>query len=75
LTLILEGFTLNDEVFCQSFSFTASANPIVYLGANPVFIDSEKETWKRCTVYLEKAIEDRVKLGRKPKAILFVYLC
>jgi len=63
-----------DEVLCQSFTFSASANPICYQGATPVFIDSEKSTWNMCPVLLEKAIEDRISKGKKPKAIIVVHL-
>lgn len=63
-----------DEVLCQSFTFIATANPITYLGATPVFIDSETETWNMCPKYLEEAIKDRIKLKKKPKAIIFVDL-
>ncbi len=72
LALILLGVKPGDEVICQSFTFSASANPINYLGANPVFIDSEPETWNMDTVLLEKAILDRK--GRLPKAIIVVHL-
>ncbi|MFC4220500.1 DegT/DnrJ/EryC1/StrS family aminotransferase [Flagellimonas marina] len=63
-----------DEVLCQSFTFSASANPITYLGASPVFIDSEEETWNISPQLLEKAIQERMALGRKPKAIVAVHL-
>ncbi len=74
LALILAGVSNDDEVLCQSFTFVASANPIVYLGAKPVFIDSETETWNLCPILLEKAILDRIAKGIKPKAIIFVHL-
>lgn len=74
LALILAGVEPGDEVFCQSMTFSASANPIVYLGALPVFIDSEPETWNLCPVALETAIKDRISRGRKPKAIIGVHL-
>ena len=74
LALILSGVTSDDEVICQSMTFSASANPIVYQGAKPVFVDSEKETWNMCPVSLEKAIKDRISAGRKPKAIIVVHL-
>jgi len=74
LGLILLGVEAGDEVLCQSFTFSASANPIVYLGAIPVFIDSEKETWNMCPKALEEAIIDRIKKGKKPKVILPVHL-
>ena len=64
-----------DEVICQSFTFCASANPIKYLGATPVFVDSEPDTWNMSPELLVEAIEDRIaKTGRKPKAIVPVYL-
>lgn len=74
LALILSGVSNNDEVLCQSMTFSASANPIVYLGANPIFIDSETNTWNMCPVALEDAIIDRIKNGKKPKAIIVVHL-
>jgi dTDP-4-amino-4,6-dideoxygalactose transaminase len=74
LALILLGVSLNDEVMTSTFSFVASANPIAYCGATPVFIDSEKETWNMCPVALKEAIEDRVSNGKKPKAIIVVHL-
>jgi dTDP-4-amino-4,6-dideoxygalactose transaminase len=74
LALILAGVVQNDEVLCQSFTFVATANPIVYQGANPIFIDSEKDTWNMCPNYLEKAILDRISKGKKPKAIIVVHL-
>jgi len=72
LGLILAGVKQSDEVLCQSFTFSASANPIVYLGATPVFIDSEAETWNMCPKTLEEAIIDRMAKGKKPKAIIVV---
>lgn len=75
LGLILLGVQPGDEVICQSFTFCASANPITYLGATPVFVDSESDTWNISPVLLEKAIEDRIaKTGKKPKAIIPVHL-
>lgn len=74
LGLNLLGVSQGDEVLCQSFTFSASANPIAYLGAKPVFIDSEKETWNICPELLEEAIIDRIKNGKKPKAIIAVHL-
>lgn len=73
LALIHLGVKSGDEVMCQSFTFSASVNPIVYLAANPVFIDSEPETWNMCPVHLETAIKDRVFAGKKPKAIILVH--
>lgn len=74
LALILLGVKMGDEVICQSFTFSASANPIVYLGANPIFVDSEIETWNICPIALESAIKDRIENGQKPKAIIAVHL-
>ncbi|RLJ97693.1 DegT/DnrJ/EryC1/StrS family aminotransferase [Tenacibaculum discolor] len=74
LALILAGVTNGDEVLCQSMTFSASANPITYQGAVPVFIDSEEETWNICPKVLEEAIEDRIAKGKKPKAIIVVHL-
>ncbi|HBK83905.1 MAG TPA: pyridoxal phosphate-dependent aminotransferase, partial [Flavobacterium sp.] len=66
LGLVLLGVEAGDEVICQSMTFSASANPILYLGATPVFIDSEPETWNLCPVALEEAILDRIAKGKKP---------
>jgi len=74
LGLIILGVKAGDEVICQSFTFSASANPILYQGATPVFIDSELETWNLCPIALEEAIIDRIAKGRKPKAIIAVHL-
>jgi dTDP-4-amino-4,6-dideoxygalactose transaminase len=74
LALILLGVQPGDEVICQSMTFSASANPIAYLGAKPIFIDSERETWNMHSGYLEEAIKDRIKKDRKPKAIIAVHL-
>lgn len=74
LALILLNVRFGDEVICQSFTFSASANPIVYQGATPIFIDSEPETWNMCPVSLRKAIVDRLSKGKKPKAIIPVHL-
>lgn len=74
LALIMLGVKAEDEVICQSMTFAASANPIVYLGATPVFIDSEKETLNLCPEQLERAIKDRIAKGKKPKAIIAVHL-
>ena len=75
LALIACGVKVGDEVLCQSFTFCASANPITYLGAKPIFIDSEADTWNMDPELLEKAIIDRIeKTGKKPKAIVPVYL-
>jgi len=75
LALVQLGVTRDDEVICQSFTFSASANPITYQGARPVFVDSEPETWNMDPALLRKAIEDRMaKTGKKPKAIIPVHL-
>jgi len=74
LALVLADVGLDDEVLCQSFTFSASANPITYQGAKPVFIDSEMETWNMCPFFLEEAIKDRIYKGKKPKAIITVHL-
>src|SRR5690554_6457499 len=74
LALIILGVKAGDEVICQSMTFSASANPIAYLGATPVFVDSEPETWNLSPVYLEQAILDRIAKGKKPKAIVAVHL-
>lgn len=75
LALLQLGVSRGDEVLCQSFSFCASTNPVVYCGAIPVFVDSEPDTWNMDPVLLEKAIQDRIAItGRKPKAIIVVDL-
>ncbi len=74
LGLILLGVEAGDAVICQSMTFSASANPILYLGATPVFIDSEIETWNLCPLALEEAIIDSITKGKKPKAIIAVHL-
>jgi dTDP-4-amino-4,6-dideoxygalactose transaminase len=74
LGLILLGVKAGDEIICQSMTFSASANPILYLGATPVFVDSELETWNICPIALENAIIDRIEKGRKPKVIIPVHL-
>jgi len=74
LGLILLDVKAGDEVICQSFTFSASANPIIYQGATPVFVDSEKDTWNISPEHLENAIKDRISKGKKPKAIIPVHL-
>lgn len=74
LGLLLLGVSKDDEVLVQSHTHIASVNPVIYLGAKPIFIDSEIETWNICPEALEKAIIDRIKLGQKPKAIIAVEL-
>ena len=75
LGLIMLGVGKGDEVICQSFTFAASANPITYQGATPVFVDSEPDTYNMDPQLLEEAIKDRIKkTGKKPKAIIPVCL-
>lgn len=74
LGLILLKVSRGDEVICQSKTFSASANPILYQGAIPVFVDSEKDSWNIDPEQLERAIKDRIKKGTKPKAIITVHL-
>ena len=75
LALVACGVQAGDEVMVQSFTFCASSNPVTYLGAIPVFVDSESDSWNMDPLLLEKAIEDRIRVtGRKPKAIIPVAL-
>lgn len=74
LALIILGVKRSDEVICSSLTFSASTNPILYEGAMPVFIDSERATWNLSPQNLEDAIKDRIKRGKKPKAIIAVHL-
>ena len=75
LALLACGVSQGDEVIVQSFTFCASSHPVTYLGATPVFVDSEADTWNMDPVLLEQAIRDRIdKTGRKPKAIVPVAL-
>ncbi|WP_242919229.1 DegT/DnrJ/EryC1/StrS family aminotransferase [Pontibacter liquoris] len=74
LALIILGVQARDEVICQSMTFSASANPIAYQGATPVFVDSEPHTWNMSPEFLEEAIQDRISKGKKPKAIIVVHL-
>ncbi|GGB72143.1 pyridoxal phosphate-dependent aminotransferase [Flavobacterium suaedae] len=74
LSLVMLGVEHGDEVICQSMTFSASANPIMYQGATPIFVDSEPETWNICPNALETAIKDRISKGKKPKAIIAVHL-
>lgn len=74
LGLILLGVQAGDAVLCQTMTFSASANPILYLGATPVFLDSETTTWGLCPQALEQAIQDSIQKGKKPKAIIAVHL-
>ncbi|WP_346883537.1 aminotransferase class I/II-fold pyridoxal phosphate-dependent enzyme [uncultured Algibacter sp.] len=74
LALILADVQNDDGVLCQSMTFSASANPIVYQGATPIFIDSEQQTWNMCPNALKEAIKDQISKGKKPKAIIVVHL-
>ena len=74
LGLILLGVKAGDAVLCQTMTFSASANPILYLGATPIFVDSETTTWGLCPQALEQAIQDSIQKGKKPKAIIAVHL-
>lgn len=75
LGLVMLGVGPGDEVICQSFTFAASVNPVTYLGATPVLVDSDPDTWNMDPQLLDEAIADRIaKTGKKPKAILPVYL-
>lgn len=74
LGLVILGVEAGDEVLCQSFTFSASANPIVYQGATPIYVESEKDTWNMSPEHLERAIKDRIAKGKKPKAIIPVHL-
>ena len=74
LALILLNVGTGDEVICQTMTFSASANPIAYQGATPVFVDSERDTWNLSPEWLEKAIKDRLDKGKRVKAIIPVHL-
>ena len=74
LALILLGISRGDEVICSTFTFAASANPIVYQSAVPVFVDSDVSTWNMDVGYLQEAIQNRIKKGKKPKAVILVHL-
>jgi dTDP-4-amino-4,6-dideoxygalactose transaminase len=74
LALIQAGVGPGDEVICQSFTFCGTTNPVQYLGATPIMVDSEEDTWNMCPKALEEAVEDRIAKGKKPKAILAVHL-
>ena len=75
LALVACGVQAGDEVICQSFTFCASCHPIMYLGAVPILVDSESDTWNMDPELLENAIQDRMaRTGKKPKAIVVVYL-
>ncbi|MEK5498787.1 DegT/DnrJ/EryC1/StrS family aminotransferase [Bacillus sp. FSL M8-0077] len=74
LALKLIGVQKGDVVFCSTLTFVASANPILYEQATPVFIDSEKETWNMCPLALEKAFVETKRLGKRPRAVIVVHL-
>lgn len=74
LALVLLGVNPGDEIICPTFTFSASANPIVYQGATPIFVDSDYATWNLCVEETERAIEARLATGRKPKALISVHL-
>lgn len=74
LALLTAGVGAGDEVLCSSFTFVATANPILYCGAIPVFVDSERQSWNMSPAFLEEAIKDRISKGKKPKAIVVVHL-
>lgn len=72
IALKLLNISYGDEVICQTFTFCATVNPILYCGATPIFVDSEKETWNMSPVFLEQAIKDRLRKNKKPKAVIVV---
>jgi dTDP-4-amino-4,6-dideoxygalactose transaminase len=74
LALILLDINQGDDVICSSFTFSASVNPIKYLGANPILIDSEADSWNMCPELLEVAIKEGISANKKPKAIIMVHL-
>ena len=74
LALVLLGVKNDDCVICSSFTFSASVNPIIYLGASPIFIDSEQDTWNMDPSLLEQAIVNQININKKPKAIILVHL-
>ena len=74
LALILLGVSRDDIVICSSFTFSASVNPVIYQGAQPVFIDSEEDTWNMDPILLEEAILYQISVSKKPKAIILVHL-
>ncbi len=74
LALILLGVQQDDEVLCSTFTFSASVNPIRYVGANPIFIDSDAQSWNMSPEFLEIAIKNCIAKGKKPKAIILVHL-
>jgi len=74
LALVMMGVKRGDEVIAPSFTFSATINPIIYQGATPIFVDSEEDTWNMCPDLFKNAIKDRIKKGKKPKAIILVHL-
>ncbi|MCL4159419.1 UNVERIFIED_CONTAM: hypothetical protein GTU68_064767 [Idotea baltica] len=74
LALVLLGINKDDEVICQTKTFVASVNPVTYLGATPILVDSELDTWNMCPILLEETINDRINKGTKPKAIIIINL-
>ncbi|MGE5402969.1 MAG: DegT/DnrJ/EryC1/StrS family aminotransferase [Bacteroidota bacterium] len=74
MALVTLGIKHGDEVLCSSFTFAASANPVIYQNAVPVFVDSEEESWNMSPLMLERAIKERLRNGKKPKAIILVHL-
>ncbi len=74
LALIVSGVSRGDEVLCSTFTFAGSAFPVTYVGATPVFIDSEEKSWNMDPGLLEEAIKDRKKKGKRPKACIVVHL-
>ncbi|MDR4507437.1 MAG: aminotransferase class I/II-fold pyridoxal phosphate-dependent enzyme [Candidatus Brocadiaceae bacterium] len=74
LALILLNVQRDDEVICSSFTFAASANPIIYQGATPVFVDSETATWNMDAALLKRAVQERIKKGKTPKAVTLTHL-
>lgn len=74
LALLISGISAKDEVFCSSFTFAGSAFPVLYVGATPVFIDSEKQSWNMDPQLFEEAVKDRIKRKKKPKAAIVVHL-
>ncbi|HFS67692.1 MAG TPA: pyridoxal phosphate-dependent aminotransferase [Flavobacteriia bacterium] len=74
LSLLVLGVEKEDEVICSTFTFSATVNPIRYVNATPILVDSERETYNMCPVLLEKTIQDRIAKGKKPKAIIVVHL-
>ncbi|WP_192821876.1 DegT/DnrJ/EryC1/StrS aminotransferase family protein [Rufibacter sp. LB8] len=74
LALLTLGIGPGDEVLCSSFTFVASANPVRYVGATPIFIDSEPTTWNLCPTALEQALQARQRVGKLPKALILVHL-